>query len=272
MPLVVLTNGGSASASEIVAGSVQDLDRGLIIGGKTFGKGLVQNTRPLPYNTQLKVTTAKYYIPSGRCIQAINYAEKNPDGSVKKIPDSLKIAFKTKNGRVVYDGGGIDPDIATKKEFFHHIAYYLSYKGLFSDFAVQYVAKNPKPASAKLFKMAEGDYEKFIQYTKSKNFSYESEVEKELKELQKKAEDEKMMPMIKKAYDDLALKINEAKSNEYYEHKKEITELLENEIVKRYFYRRGVIEFGFVNDDEIKESLKILSNQAEYAKILKTSK
>lgn len=267
--VVVLTNGGSASASEIVAGAIQDLDRGVIIGGKTFGKGLVQNTRPLPYNTQLKVTTAKYYIPSGRCIQAINYAEKNPDGSVKKIPDSLKMPFKTKAGRVVYDGGGIDPDIKTKKEFLAPIVYYLMMKGIVSDFANQYVAKNAKPLSAKAFKLTDADYEKFVQYAKSKNFSYESEVEKELKELKKKADDEKMMTGIQKAYDELSAKVKEAKNNEFYANKKDIFEFLESEIVRRYFYRRGVVEHSFENDEDIKEALKIIANQAEYAKILK---
>lgn len=272
IPIVVLTNGGSASASEIVAGAIQDLDRGLIVGGKTFGKGLVQNTRPLPYNTQLKVTTAKYYIPSGRCIQAINYAEKNPDGSVKKIPDSLKMPFKTKGGRVVYDGGGIDPDLKTKKEYAHPIAYYLSYKGLISDFATRYVSRHPKPLSPKDFTLSETEYESFVQYTKQRNFTYESEVEKEMKELQKRAEDEKMMTAIKKTYDDLILKIKEAKANEIYSNKKDIFELIESEIVRRYFNRKGVIEHSFVHDEDITESLKLLANSAEYNKLLKSSK
>jgi carboxyl-terminal processing protease len=267
--VVVLTNGGSASASEIVAGAIQDLDRGIIVGGRTFGKGLVQNTRPLPYNTQLKVTTAKYYIPSGRCVQALNYAEKNPDGSVKRIPDSLKMPFKTKAGRTVYDGGGIDPDIKTKKEFLHPITYHLMMKGIVSDFANQYVVKNAKPISAQAFNFSDADYEKFIQYTKEKKFSYESEVEKELKELSKKAEDEKMLDAIQKAYDELSAKVKEAKANEFYQNKKEIFEYVESEIVRRYFHRKGLVEHGFKNDDDIKESLKIIMNQAEYNKILK---
>jgi len=269
IPVVILTNGGSASASEIVAGAIQDLDRGVIIGGKTFGKGLVQNTRPLPYNTQLKVTTAKYYIPSGRCIQAINYAEKNPDGSVKKIPDSLKMPFKTKSGRIVYDGGGIDPDIKTKKEFLAPIVYYLMLKGIVSDFANQYVAKNPKPSSAQDFKLSDAEYDKFVQHTKAKNFSYESEVDKELNELKKKADDEKMMPSIQKAFDELSAKVKDAKNNEFYQNKEDIFEFLESEIVRRYFYRRGVVEHSFKNDDDIKEALKVFANQAEYNKILK---
>jgi carboxyl-terminal processing protease len=269
IPVVVLTSGGSASASEIVAGAIQDLDRGVIVGGRTFGKGLVQNTRPLPYNTQLKVTTAKYYIPSGRCVQALNYAEKNPDGSVKKIPDSLKMPFKTKAGRTVYDGGGVDPDIKTKKEFMHMIVYYLASKGTVGDYANIFISKNPKPASAQAFKLTDADYEKFVQYTKQVKFSYESEVEKELNELSKKAEDEKMMPTIKKAYDDLSAKIKEAKANEFYQNKKEIMEYLELEIVRRYFHRSGLVQHSFQNDEDIKEALKIIANKAEYNKILK---
>jgi carboxyl-terminal processing protease len=272
IPVVVLTNAGSASASEIVAGAIQDLDRGIVIGGKTFGKGLVQNTRPLPYNTQLKVTTAKYYIPSGRCIQAINYAEKNPDGSVKKIPDSLKMPFKTKNGRVVYDGGGIDPDIKTKKEFLHPITYFLMVKGILGDFATEFVAKNQKPKSAKEFTLTDADYEKFVQYTKSKKFTYDSEVDREMKELLKKAEDEKMATSIQSAYDALKSKIAEAKAKEIYSSKKELFELLESEIVRRYFYRKGVIEHGFINDEDIKEALNAINNPTQYSKLLKPSK
>lgn len=269
IPLVILTNGGSASASEIVAGAIQDYDRGVILGGKTFGKGLVQNTRPLPYNTQLKVTTAKYYIPSGRCIQAINYAEKNPDGSVKKIPDSLKMPFKTKAGRTVYDGGGIDPDIKTKKEFLAPIVFYLMAKGITSDYANQYVAKNPKPSSAKSFRLNDADYEKFIQYTKSKNFSYDSEIDKELKSLKEKAESEKLMPSIQKSFDELSAKVKEAKANEIYTNKKDIIEYLESEIVKRYFYRKGVVEHDFEYDEDIKEALRLFANREEYNKLLK---
>lgn len=269
IPLVILTSGSSASASEIVAGAIQDYDRGVIVGGKTFGKGLVQNTRPLPYNTQLKVTTAKYYIPSGRCIQAINYAEKNPDGSVKKIPDSLKMPFKTKAGRVVYDGGGIDPDVKTKKEFLAPIIFYLMAKGITADYANLYVAKNPKPASAKSYRLSDAEYDKFVQYAKSKNFNYESEVDSELKSLKEKAENEKLLSSIQKAYDDLAAKVKEAKSNEFYTNKKDIQEYLEGEIVKRYFYRRGVVEHDFEYDEDIKEALKLFANQAEYNKILK---
>lgn len=267
-PMVVLINGGSASASEIVAGAIQDLDRGVIVGGKSFGKGLVQSTRPLPYNTQLKVTTAKYYVPSGRCIQAINYAEKNPDGSVKKIPDSLKVAFKTKGGRTVYDGGGIDPDVKTKKDFMHYSTYALMGKGLLGDFATLYVARNAKPANSTDFNVSDADYNQFISYVKSKKFEYESQAEKTLKDFKSKAEDEKLMTSVQKDYDDLLVKLKTAKEAELMTNKKEIKELLESEIVRRYFYKKGVVEHSFKNDIDIIESLKLFSNPTEYNKLL----
>lgn len=272
LPLIVLTNGGSASASEIVAGAIQDLDRGVIVGGKSYGKGLVQSTRPLPYNTQLKVTTAKYYIPSGRCIQAINYAEKNPDGSVKKIPDSLKVAFKTKGGRVVYDGGGIDPDIKTKKDFMHYSTYALMGKGLIGDFATLYVARNPKPATSSEFNLSDIEYDKFLAFAKSKKFDYESQAEKTLKEFKSKAEDEKLLTEVQKDYDVLISKLKVAKDAELITNKKEIKEIIESEIVRRFYFKKGVVEHSFKNDIDIKEALKLISNTAEYNNILKSKK
>lgn len=269
IPLIILTNGASASASEIVSGAIQDYDRGVIVGGKTFGKGLVQQTRPLPYNTQLKVTTSKYYIPSGRCIQAINYAEKNPDGSVKKIPDSLKVAFKTKGGRVVYDGGGIDPDIKTKKEYYHDITVALITKGLIAEFANDYVLKNSKPANANQYNFTDADYEKFTKFIQSKKFEFDSDLEKPLKALKAKAEDEKSFEILKPQFEALSQKIKESKNQQLQLNKKDITDLIEGEIIRRYYSRRDQIERGFTHDEDIKEAIKLIKTPAEYQKLLK---
>lgn len=269
IPLIILTNGASASASEIVSGAIQDYDRGVIVGGKTFGKGLVQQTRPLPYNTQLKVTTSKYYIPSGRCIQAINYAEKNPDGSVKKIPDSLKVAFKTKGGRVVYDGGGIDPDIKTKKEYYHDITVALITKGLIAEFANDYVLKNSKPTNATQYNFNDADYEKFTKFIQSKKFEYDSDLEKPLKTLKAKAEDEKSFEILKPQFEALSQKIKESKNQQLQLNKKDITDLIEGEIIRRYYSRRDQIERGFTHDEDIKEAIKLIKTPAEYQKLLK---
>jgi carboxyl-terminal processing protease len=269
IPLVILTNGASASASEIVSGAIQDYDRGVIVGGKTFGKGLVQQTRPLPYNTQLKVTTSKYYIPSGRCIQAINYAEKNPDGSVKKIPDSLKVAFKTKGGRVVYDGGGIDPDIKTKKEYYHDITVALITKGLIAEFANDYILKNPKPANANQYNFTDSDFEKFTKFIQSKKFEYDSDIEKPLKALKAKAEDEKSFEILKPQFEALNQKIKESKNQQLQLNKKDITDLIEGEIIRRYYSRRDQIERGFTHDEDIKAAIKLIKTPSEYQKLLK---
>jgi carboxyl-terminal processing protease len=269
IPLVILTNGASASASEIVSGAIQDYDRGVIVGGKTFGKGLVQQTRPLPYNTQLKVTTSKYYIPSGRCIQAINYAEKNPDGSVKKIPDSLKVAFKTKGGRVVYDGGGIDPDIKTKKEYYHDITVALITKGLIAEFANDYILKNPKPANANQYNFTDADFEKFTKFIQSKKFEYDSDLEKPLKALKAKAEDEKSFEILKSQFEALSQKIKESKNQQLQLNKKDITDLIEGEIIRRYYSRKDQTERGFTHDEDIKAAIKLIKNPTEYQSLLK---
>jgi carboxyl-terminal processing protease len=193
MPVVVLADGGSASAAEIVSGSLQDLDRAVVIGQKTFGKGLVQSTRSLPFNAKLKVTTAKYYIPSGRCIQAINYAERNEDGSVKRIPDSLKVAFKTKNGRTVYDGGGIDPDIAVEPEKLANITISLITKSLISDYANEYRAKHEKIGDAKTFDLGDAGYAEFVAWVGKKEYDYTTRSEKILDDLKTVAEKRKIL-------------------------------------------------------------------------------
>lgn len=268
MPIAVLTNRGSASASEIVSGSIQDLDRGVIIGQKTFGKGLVQTTRSLSYNTKLKVTTAKYYTPSGRCIQAINYAERNPDGSVGRMPDSLKTAFKTSNGRVVYDGGGIDPDVTVEPDKISKIATSLLTKNLIFNYATIYAAKHDKIASPTLFHLTESEYQDFINYLKDKDYDYKTESENLLDDIEKSAEEEKYLEAIKTDLDNLRKDMKHDKTQDITKHKSEIKELLEEEIIGRYYYTSGRIKASFGYDNDVQKALEVLNSKAKYDSLL----
>lgn len=268
IPLAVLINNGSASASEIVAGTIQDYDRGVIVGQKSFGKGLVQITRPLSYNAQLKVTTAKYYTPSGRCIQALDYSYRNPDGSVGKIPDSLKMAFKTSNGRTVYDGGGIDPDISTEPEPLSPIGYSLYSKGLIFDYATKYHFEHPSIASAKTFKLTDTEYEEFKNWLSDKDYSYSTQAESDLNELLEDAHEEKYYESIKDGIEAIRTKLADSKKNDLNEFKDQIRLLLEDEIVSRYYLERGSVESGFDSDAEVKKAVEILNNPKEYNRIL----
>jgi carboxyl-terminal processing protease len=269
IPLVVLTNRGSASASEIVSGAIQDLDRGVIVGQKTFGKGLVQTTRKLTYNTQLKVTTAKYYIPSGRCIQAINYAEKDEDGAVKRLPDSLKVAFKTSNGRTVYDGGGIDPDFETEVEYLSDISISLARKDLIFDYATVYKATNSTLHDGVKFRVSEKEYQDFIAWLQNKDYDYITESEALLEEFKATAEEEDYFGALSKEYEDLLAKIKHDKKNDLQKQSNEIKRLLENELVTRYYYREGAIENSFAYDIEMKKAIELLSNPVLYKAALK---
>lgn len=268
IPLVVLTNSGSASASEIVSGSIQDLDRGVIVGQLTYGKGLVQTTRPLSYNTKLKVTTAKYYIPSGRCIQAINYAEKGPDGEVKRIPDSLKVAFKTKAGRVVYDGGGVEPDVKLEPELLSQIGVALLQKNLIFNYATQYRAKHPDIKKAIEFKLSEADFEDFVAYVSKNDYEYKTESEKTLIELEKTSKEEKYYDAIKDQIAELHKKLELDKKNDIYKQKAELMSLLQEEIAERYYYRKGRIEASFINDKEVQKAIEVLNNTQAYKSYL----
>lgn len=268
LPLVVLTNRGSASASEIVSGAVQDLDRGVIVGQKTFGKGLVQTTRKLTYNTQLKVTTAKYYIPSGRCIQAINYAEKDEDGAVKRIPDSLKVEFQTKNGRLVYDGGGIDPDITTDVQYLSDVSISLSRKDLIFDYATIYKLKNPSLREGVDFRLNDAEYQDFVTWVQDKDYAYSTESEAMLEEFKEVAEEEEYFEGIKAEFEALESKIHSDKKNDLIKQSDEIKRLLENEIVTRYFYREGAIQNSFVYDVEVAKAVELIQNPDEYNKLL----
>ncbi len=272
IPLVVLTNRSSASASEIVSGSIQDLDRGVVIGQRTFGKGLVQNTRPLSYNTQLKVTTAKYYTPSGRCIQALDYTHRNEDGSVGQIPDSLKKEFKTKNGRKVYDGGGVDPDIAVAPKKYAKITESLMAKQLLFDFATSYRTKHTSIAPIREFKLTDADFESLKQFLASKEYDYSTNTEKALEELKKKAEDEKYFESIKSQYVLLKQNLTHDKQADLEKNKQEIMTLLEEEILRRYYFQNSRYEYSFTTDPDIQEAIKVLENPTQYKEILTAKK
>lgn len=268
VPLVVLIDAYSASASEIVAGSLQDLDRAVIVGQRSFGKGLVQTVIPLIYNTQMKVTESKYYIPSGRCIQAIDYANRDENGRATKIPDSLKTAFKTKNGRTVYAGSGIEPDVYIEPVYASNIAISLISKSICFNYATEFVKKHPTIAPAKDFVITDKIYEDFVNFIKDKDYSYTTASEKAVEELLSTAEKDKVSSQtideIKRAKDLLMAD----KQNDIYKFKDEIKELLKSEIVSRYYYQKGRTEVALENDTELDRAVEILNNTKEYKKIL----
>ncbi|MFT6148325.1 MAG: carboxyl-terminal processing protease [Saprospiraceae bacterium] len=264
IPLVILTDKGSASASEIVAGVIQDLDRGVILGQKSYGKGLVQNTLDVGYNSRVKVTIAKYYIPSGRCIQAVSY--KN--GVPIEIPDSEKAKFKTRNGREVLDGGGIYPDVKIAKEAPANVTISLMENNLIFDYATLYTMKNETIKSAKQYAITDVDYEDFVKFVQSKNHTYETSSEKMLQDLEKKAKEENYLGAIEADLKAMRTKIEEDKAQDIYKYKAQIKNLLEREIVSRYYYEKGKIELGLQNDEEIKEAIKVLNDEILYKKLL----
>ena len=268
IPLVVLIDNGSASASEIVSGVIQDYDRGVLVGRKTFGKGLVQQTRPLAYNSQLKVTTAKYYIPSGRCIQAIDYSHRNPDGSVGKIPDSLKNEFKTARGRIVFDGGGLDPDIAVEPFEYAPISYTLIRKDLFFHFATKYAHEHPEIVAAKDFELSDSEYDEFVKWLGDKDYSYTTEVERTMDRLITAAKDEKYYTDIEPQILALKKATLHNKSADLLNFKSEIKVILEQEIVGRYYYQEGAIESTFNNDEDILTAINVLSDSVQYRTLL----
>lgn len=268
MPVVVLINRGSASASEIVAGTIQDYDRGVVIGEKSYGKGLVQVSRPLSYNSQLKVTTAKYYTPTGRCIQVLDYTHRRDDGSVGSIPDSIKREFKTPNGRTVYDGGGIDPDIKTQAMEAHPLTQVLFEKGFLFDFATMYVARHPESVEAKTFTLSDAEYQEFINFMKDKDYSYKTLAENELEQFTEEAKKERYYADIKVQVETLSKKIADNKKNELMLNKDQIKMLIEEEIVSRFHLEKGSVESRFKYDKDVDEAVKILHSPADYKRIL----
>lgn len=276
MPIVVLVNGETASASEITSGALQDLDRAVILGTRTFGKGLVQIPIDLPYNTNLKVTTSKYYIPSGRCIQAINY--KHTGGGYREhIPDSLTKVFHTAGGREVRDGGGIKPDIEVKADTIPNIAFYLSASGQDStevmfDYVVDYIAKHPTIASPAEFHLEDADWQAFKERVIKSGFTYDPVSKKQFDELVKTAKFEGYYEEAKPAFDELEKKLNHDVAYGLDRHEKMIRQILESEIVAAYYYQAGSIEAGLRNDKQLQEAIRLLKTPEEYKKILAPQK
>lgn len=268
IPLAVLINRSSASAAEIVAGAIQDLDRGIIVGQRSYGKGLVQITRPLSYNTQLKLTSAKYYIPSGRCIQARDFSHPNEDGSVGVIPDSLISEFKTKNGRVVKDGGGISPDIDFKPETLSQISSELYIRYFIFDFASQYYWAHPEISSPDKFSLTEKDYADFKDFLVKRNFSYKTITEETLSELIGNAKKEKYYDSHKDLFTQLEKDLNHTLDQDLSTFRKEITELLEDEIISRYYYEEGSLSKTVKTDEQVLKAIEVLKNLDEYNSIL----
>ena len=275
MPMVVLVNGNSASASEIMSGSLQDYDRAIILGTRTYGKGLVQTTMDLPYNGQMKLTTAKYYIPSGRCVQALNYKHAK-GGYVEHVPDSLTKVFYTANGREVRDGGGVKPDVEVKPDSLPNIAFYLAgardSNEVMLNYEVDYIAKHPTIAPAKDFALTDADYEEFKARVLKADFKYDRETEKYLKDLEKLAKFEGYYDDAKPEFEALKKKLshNVAKDLDY--NKEYIKQLLENEIVAAYYFQAGAIQNSLRYDKQIKEAVKLLNSPEEYKKILLPAK
>ncbi len=268
IPIVVLVGDGSASASEIVAGALQDYDRALLVGGRTFGKGLVQTTRPLAYNTQLKITTAKYYIPSGRCIQAMDYAHRKVDGSVERIADSLKLEYKTKNGRKVFDGGGLDPDVMVEDEYAGTLTSALIRSGLIFEFSSKYCGEHPQMPDFKSFQLSNEDFARFLTFIKEQKFSYETSSEETLTKLFEAAKKEPYYKDLEAPLNNLKNKVQSSKTSDLTDYRTEIVEILEEQIAFHYGLHETQAEVSLHQDNAILEARRLLRDTLNYSKLL----
>lgn len=268
IPLVVMINSNTASAAEIVAGAIQDLDRGVVVGQRSYGKGLVQISRPLSYNATLKVTTAKYYIPSGRCVQALDFTHRNEDGSVGHIPDSLISEFKTKNGRTVKDGGGIMPDYSVENSRLSQVATELYLRQFIFDYVTSFYWENQELTPPMEFSLGEGEYKKFKTFLKEREFSYETATENAFERLLNTAKQEKYYELNKEVFDDLKFKLEHNLNKDLDIFKDEIVRLIEDEIMLRYYYEEGMLEHSVLKDVQIQKAIEILKDENIYSSTL----
>lgn len=272
MPLAVLVDGSTASAAEILSGALQDLDRAVIVGNRTYGKGLVQTLRYLPFNSSMKITTAKYYIPSGRCVQALDYSKRNADGSIARTPDSLTNVFYTEAGREVRDGGGIRPDKEVKLDKTPNILFYLVNEDMIFDYATQYCIKHPTIGSVADFKLTDADYADFKQMLKKRNFTYDRQSESMLKNLKEMADFEGYLEGAKEEFAALEKKLQHNLDLEIDRFEKDIKPLIAEEIVKRYYFERGAVQESLKDDVGLKKAVEVLRNPQEYTEILTVKK
>jgi carboxyl-terminal processing protease len=269
IPVVVIINRGSASASEVVAGTLQDYDRAVIIGERSFGKGLVQIPRALSYHAQLKITTAKYYTPSGRCVQALDYSHRRPDGSVATLPDSLKKAYSTQNGRTVYEGAGIEPDVAVPQPDMHPLLAALHQQGLLFDYATEYAAQKPAPASPRAFSLSDPDYQNFVDWMKKRTYNYENALEKNLQTLKQATLSEDYLQELSSPLNQLQQMVAAKRKNELIIYRDFIRQELEEEIISRYFLEAGAIELSLQRDENIRKAMALLADNQAYRNTLR---
>lgn len=268
IPIVCLIDGGSASASEIVSGTLQDLDRAVIVGNTSYGKGLVQRTVDLKYGSKMKLTIAKYYTPSGRCVQKLDYYD-NKDGNVEEVPDSLIKTFYTTNGRPVIDGRGIEPDVTVEQEDMSRLTAVLIGENIIFDYATQYVHDNKSIAEASQFKLSDADYNKFVDFAMKKEFTYSTASEELLKRMKKVAEAEGYYADVKSEYEEMLSKVTPSKDRDLKKFKSQIIDILQNEIVSRYYFQSGRAENAFQEDDALNKAVEILKNESKYNSLLK---